>query len=78
MGNKLEAVDGRLLRRVFVCFAHSLQVFVPADFAFEAIGITNETVLTTDADLLSAVSNLCNILSYLLWIYSFACVSAVM
>lgn len=31
------------------------QVFAPADFAFESIGITNETVLTFDADILSEV-----------------------
>ncbi len=33
----------------------SLQVFAPADFAFESIGITNETVLTFDLDVLSSV-----------------------
>lgn len=30
-------------------------MFAPADFAFESIGITNETVLTFDLDLLSSV-----------------------
>lgn len=30
-------------------------MFAPADFAFESIGITNETVLTFDADILSEV-----------------------
>lgn len=31
------------------------QVFAPADFAFESIGITNETVLTFDVDILTTV-----------------------
>jgi len=33
----------------------NFQVFAPADFAFESIGITNETVLTFDLALLSSV-----------------------
>ena len=43
----------------YCCILTFFQVFAPADFAFESIGITNETVLNFDPAILTTVRELC-------------------